>query len=291
MRIAISGASGFVGRALTAYFRGVGYEVIPITRPFFSDGRSAELTQLLEGCQVVINLAGASINRRWTKSYLKEMFESRILVTQKLVSALHETSIKPSLFISVSAVGYYPTTGSHDDYSEARGEGILADLCNAWEKEATQAPKEIRVVLPRLGIVLAPHGGALKKLLLPLIYFRVAAVIAPGTQPFPWIGLDDLVRAFEHIIESEQLQGVVNLVAPSKVTQKQFVTEIARHYKAIVTVKLPVILFKLLYGKGASFLTTGQSVTPSKLVRSGFNYLMPTVSSFCHYACRGLKKR
>lgn len=290
MKIAISGASGFVGTHLTTFFSELGHQVIPLTRAHFGKEQSNRLIQLLGECQVVINLAGATINKRWSNAYLKEMYESRILVTRKIVSALHKVPHKPALFISVSAVGYYATMGLHDEYSGVKGAGILADLCQAWEEEANQTPKEMRLVIARLGVVLAPHGGALAKMRLPLIYFRLATLIAPGSQPFAWISLEDVGRAFDHIIHNSQLAGVVNLVAPNRVTQKSFVTEIGRHYKAIATLKLPIILFKLLYGKGASFLTTGQSVVPAKLCESGFNYVTPTLTSYCDYLT-ALEKR
>ncbi|MGL4520309.1 MAG: TIGR01777 family oxidoreductase [Phocaeicola sp.] len=284
MRIAMSGASGFVGSYLTTFFTQLGHEVVPLGRAFWVETAANELIGVVESCQVVINLAGATINKRWSDSYVKEMYESRIGVTSRLVAALHKAKSKPALFISVSAVGYYATTGSHSDYSgSTKGKGLLADLCEAWEAEAAKAPQEVRLVVARLGIVLAPHGGALQKMLLPLSYFRMATVIAPGNQPFPWIGLEDLARSFLHIIHHQELEGVVNVVAPLTVTQREFTRALALQYKALFTIKLPVLLFKVLYGKGAYFVTTGQSVIPAKLVQSGFTYVTPTVASYSSF--------
>ncbi|MCS3281725.1 hypothetical protein NXV73_02145 [Bacteroides salyersiae] len=123
--------------------------------------------------------------------------------------------------LSASAVGYYPSAGTFDEYTNTRGEGFLPDLCYAREKEARRCPPQTRLVIARFGLVLSPDGGAMEQMLRPL-NMKFAAAIGPGTQPFPWISIDDLCRAMALFIEDDTLQGVFNLVAPQQITQAAF---------------------------------------------------------------------
>lgn len=194
MNIAITGASGFIGRHLTAFFTEQGHRVVPLGRPMFREGMLGYLVQALSHCDVIINLAGAPVNKRWTPEYKHELYDSRIRVTQRIVRALGAGRQKPRLMISASAVGYYPSAGTFDEYTNTRGEGFLPDLCYAWEKEARRCPPQTRLVIARFGLVLSPDGGAMEQMLRPL-NMKFAAAIGPGTQPFPWISIDDLCRA------------------------------------------------------------------------------------------------
>ena len=161
MNIAISGASGFIGRHLTAFLTEQGHRVVPLGRPMFREGTLGYLVQALSHCDVVINLAGAPISRRWTPEYKRELYDSRINVTHRIIRALGAVRRKPQLMISASAVGYYPLEGTFDEYTNTRGSGFLADLCYAWEKEAKRCPPEMRLVIARFGVVLSPDGGAM----------------------------------------------------------------------------------------------------------------------------------
>ena len=140
MNIAITGASGFIGRHLTAFFTEQGHRVVPLGRPMFREGMLGYLVQALSHCDVIINLAGAPVNKRWTPEYKHELYDSRIRVTQRIVRALGAGRQKPRLMLSASAVGYYPSAGTFDEYTNTRGEGFLPDLCYAWEKEARRCP-------------------------------------------------------------------------------------------------------------------------------------------------------
>ena len=164
MKIAISGASGFIGKRLSAFLELQGHQIVPLGRAMFRDNMSDQLIARLSQCEVVINLAGATINRRWTTEYKKELYNSRINVTRRLVQTINSLEQKPQLFISASAVGYYPTEGCHDDYSQERGEGFLSDLCCRWEAEAAKVHTDTRLVITRFGVVLSPDGGAFKEL-------------------------------------------------------------------------------------------------------------------------------
>lgn len=279
MNIAISGASGYIGKHLTDFLTKQGHSVVPLGRSMFREGMLGHLVQTLTHCDVVINLAGAPINKRWTPEYKHELYESRVLVTQRIVRALTTVRQKPRLLISASAVGYYPESNTYDEYSNIRGEGFLSDLCHAWEKEARHCPAETRLVITRFGVVLSADGGAMQKMLRPLQLTKVAAAVGPGNQSFPWIDIHDLCRAMEFIITQEELRGVVNLVAPQQITQLTFVSAMKKAYGALITVVVPAFLFRMMYGEAASFLTTGQQVRPTRLLENGFKFSVPTIET------------
>lgn len=277
MNIAISGATGFIGKHLTRFLTEEGHRVVPLGRSMFREGMSGHLVQTLSHCDVVINLAGAPINKRWTPEYKKELYDSRVHVTGYIVRAMEAVKNKPKLMISASAVGYYPQEGSFDEYANTRGEGFLSDLCYAWEKEAKRCPVDTRLVITRFGVVLSPAGGAMEQMMKPLQLARVAAAAGPGTQPFPWISLHDLCRAMGFIIRKEDIKGVCNFVVPQPISQFAFTRAMAKANHAWATIVVPRAFFRLLYGEGGSFLTTGQNVRPTRLLEAGFEFAVPTV--------------
>ena len=157
MNIAMTGTTGYIGKHLSSYLTEKGgHRVIPLGRSMFREGMSGLLIQTLAHCDVVINLAGAPINKRWTPEYKQELFNSRIVVTHRIIRALNAVKTKPKLMISASAVGYYPPEVEADEYTRTRGEGFLSDLCYAWEKEAKRCPEPTRLVITRFGVVLSP---------------------------------------------------------------------------------------------------------------------------------------
>ena len=188
MNIAMTGATGYIGKHLSNYLTEKGgHRIIPLGRSMFREGMSGHLIQTLTHCDVIINLAGAPINKRWTPEYKQELFNSRIVVTHRIIRALNAVKTKPKLMISASAVGYYPPEVEADEYTRTRGDGFLSDLCYAWEKEAKHCPQPTRLVITRFGVVLSPDGGAMQQMLRPLQATKVATAIGPGTQSFPWI--------------------------------------------------------------------------------------------------------
>ncbi|MGV8090945.1 MAG: TIGR01777 family oxidoreductase [Mangrovibacterium sp.] len=279
MKIAISGASGFVGTYLSRYFTNKGYVISPLNRKIFTT-ESADLTDILSQADVVINLAGASINHRWTESYKKELYDSRIITTRKIVETINRLDHKPELLISASAVGYYPSTGCYDEYHARKGEGFLSDLCAKWEQEAGRVSPDVRLAITRLGVVLAPKGGAFEKMVLPA-RLGVSTIIGTGNQAFSWIDITDLADAMEFIINNSNIDGVVNLVAPDQITNKELMKSIAKHYHSLLTIKIPAFVFRILFGESAEFMTEGQCVQPKKLLESGFVFKSSTIPDFC----------
>lgn len=279
MRIAISGASGFVGTYLTKTCKDRGYEIVPLNRFYFESGSEDLLRKAISGCEVVINLAGASINRIWTKSYKKEIYESRIPITRKIVSAINSLEVKPQLLISASAVGYYPSQGCFDEFNSRPGNKFLSKICIEWEQEAQKVNPEVRLAITRFGIILAPKGGAFGKMILPT-KLGIATVMGNGKQPFAWIDQKDHARAIEFIINHSEIKGIVNLVAPERITNFEFTTIIAKCLNSWMMLKVPATLLKLIMGEAASLLTEGQCVIPEKLLEAGFIFQSESMEDF-----------
>lgn len=278
MKVAISGASGFIGRHLSSFFTKQNWEVIPLGREILREEAIESLTNILDGCDVIINLAGAPLNRRWSKNYKQELLLSRLDVTDLIIQALFKTMKKPGVFISASATGYYPSDGEFDESYTGCANGFAALLCRKWESQARRCPEQTRLVITRFGLVLSQDGGVLQKMLRPLRCTKFSPVIATGKQPFPWISMTDLCRAMAFLIEHKELYGVFNLVSPQIITQKHFAEELGRRYHAWGTVHIPAFVFKLLYGKSASVLLSGQRVHPCRLLEAGFQFTYPSVT-------------
>ena len=279
MKIAISGSTGFIGTSLCQYLSTGDNEVVAIRRVLFEQENKKELNDLIATCDIVINLAGAPINKYWSYKYKKELYESRIFTTRMLVSAINKSG-KCRLFISTSAVGYYDSEKCYDESNASKGGSFLAELCKAWEREALNASTDVRVVIMRLGIVLAPEGGALKRMLLPIKTVGVAVVAGNGTQSFAWIDRDDLFKAISFIIANNSLQGVINLTAPEQLTQRKFAEILAHHYNKRYLIPIPSCVIKFVYGEASEVMLDGQCVIPKQLIETGFQFKSPTLKSY-----------
>lgn len=288
MNIVITGSTGYIGTHLSSFLMAeMGDRIIPVGRDLLRKDKQAQLVKVLSHCDTVIHLAGTPMGRRWTSRHLKEIYESRVAATACLVEAMRLADIRPKLFISVSAVGYYPSsdgreTGAQpvfDEYTRKHGDDFVSSLCMAWEHEAQQCPSSVRLVIVRLGVVLSPDGGAMYEMLKPVRRIRTTVLISSGTQPFPWIGMYDLCRAVAFLMERSDLQGVFNLVAPDRVMQKDFARIVSEVYKSWWKVKIPRWALALRYGKAASFLAVGQHVRPARLLENGFEFSTPTLDS------------
>ena len=277
MNIAISGASGFIGTYLSGYFTANGYNIFPLTRKILSD--ESELKKILSQSDVVINLAGAPINHRWTKSYKKELKDSRIISTHKIVNTINDMLEKPKLLISASAVGYYSLEGCYNEYNSIKGNSFLADLCEKWEEEAKQVSSEVRLVITRFGVVLAAEGGAFKEMMLPA-KLGIATVLGSGNQPFSWIDIADLGNAMDFIIKNRVIDGTVNFVAPEKITNRKLMKIAAKHYRSFFSIRIPEFVFRFIWGESAEFITQGQCIEPKKLLDSGFIFKTSNISDF-----------
>ncbi|MFA5850665.1 MAG: TIGR01777 family oxidoreductase [Bacteroidales bacterium] len=277
--IGITGASGFIGTSLTLYLEKQGYTIKHLNRGFtLAD---------VDICDIIINLAGASINRRWSSSAKKLIRESRIETTKRLVGFLNGSGSKRTiLLISASAIGIYPTCKSktdvdhkaYDEYSQERGDDFLTHTCIDWENEALKANSNLRVVIARFGVVLSNKGGALPKMSLPF-KFGVAGTIGNGKQLFSWIALEDLLRALAFLIEKEELNGVFNFTSPNPVNNSELTQTLARKYKCPIKLRIPSFAFKVVYGEASTLFTDGQRVLPKRLIENGFTFNFMTIDS------------
>jgi hypothetical protein len=250
-----------------------GYCIIRLPR-INESTTASDLQDMLKGVDIVINLAGAPIIGRWTSVYKKLVFNSRIITTRKLVETINSLDIKPKLFVSASAVGIYNSAGINSEYNYNKADDFLGELCNAWEAEASRVNSETRLVITRIGIVLDNSGGALKKIL-PLFRYGLGGRIASGKQGFSWIHSKDAIRAFEFLIENNQLSGVFNLTAPEMVDNNKFTKELAAVLKRPAYFHVPAQAIKLLFGEASVALLSGQFALPENLKNVGFEFCFP----------------
>ena len=301
-RIAITGATGFIGRALVRYLEANGHSTVRISRsaprPGFDDvqwdpaaGRLDPAP--LEGIDAAIHLAGETISERWTDSHRRAIRDSRVRSTAVLAEALARLERKPRVLVSGSATGIYgdrgdevlteeSSTGGYAAGSDAgkrnRGPAYLSLVCAEWEGAAEPAAAAgIRLVQPRPGPVFGAHGGILERLLPP---FRMGAggKVGDGRQWTSWIALSDHVRALEFLVLTESLRGPVNLVAPAPVTNAELSRALGRvlHRPALTT--LPAFAARIMFGEMAdALLLASQRVQPKKLLDAGFRFDHPTL--------------
>jgi uncharacterized protein (TIGR01777 family) len=272
--IAISGASGFVGTHIKKYFKPLGFQIIAISRDDLSN--EAVLKQKMAQSDIVINLAGANIIHKWSESYKKLLYNSRIDTTQKIVTAIKSCKNKPKVLVSTSAMGIYSNKKVNTEEDFEYGNDFLAKVCQDWEKEALKAKEDTRVAIFRFGIVLGKDGGALQTML-PPFKLGIGGTIGDGSQHFSFIHIDDLVKAYEFIINHEHLDGIFNLSAPQPTTNKGLTKALGKTLHRPTVLPVPQFVLRLMYGEGASVLTDGQSMVPKHLQDSGFEFQYKTI--------------
>ena len=277
MKISISGSTGFIGRRLIAQFQSMGWNVSSILRDDFKLN-DKEFSRKLEGAEVVINLAGAPIIKKWNESYKEELYNSRILTTRRIVKSIEQMNIKPKVFISNSAVGIYKSDIRCTENNAEYACDIVGKICIDWEKEALGAASFTRVVIFRIGVILDKNEGALKKMMLPF-RFGLGGKIGNGNQQFSWIHITDLLNAYIFAIHNESLSGVVNISSPHTVTNKEFTKALAKQLKRPSFIPVPPILLKILYGEGAQTLIEGKYAYPERLINFGFSFEFPEIQS------------
>jgi uncharacterized protein len=288
LRIAITGSTGLVGSQLVSFLRAGGHTVLPIVRKLTGapdeihwNPQTGDIDATgLEGVDAVIHLAGASIaDGRWTQVQKHRIEESRVSGTSLLAETLAKLSRPPKVFVSASAVGFYGDRGeSIITENMLQGDGFLSGVCAAWEGAADAAREAgIRVVHPRLGIVLAGGGGMLSKLL-PLFRIGGGGRLSDGGQFMSWVALDDLLGILLESVTNERISGPVNAVSPNPVTNRDFTEILARvvHRPAIVPAPAPFL--RIALGQMADeLLLASQRAVPQCLAREGFAFDFPSL--------------
>lgn len=286
VNIAITGATGLLGRALSDSFRSRGHDVTPIgrSRPAGGAGvnwdpdRGTIEAARLEGMDAVVHLAGESIaSGRWNAAKKRRILESRVKGTTLLARTLAGLARRPGVLVSASAVGYYGDRGAEMlDESATPGDDFLATVCKEWETATRPASDSgIRTVRTRFGMVLSPDGGALAEILMP---FRlgVGGVIGSGRQYMSWVSLDDVVGAIDHAIATPELSGPVNVTAPGAVTNREFTKTLGRVLSRPTILPLPGFAARLLLGEMVDLLLLSSArVVPARLQATGYRFRHP----------------
>ena len=285
MRVAVTGASGLIGGALVPFLRAGGDDVLRLVRRTPQapdearwDPESGEVdASALGSVDAVVHLAGENIaGGRWTEARKARLRASRVGPTRRLAETLGRLKRKPHVFVSASALGYYGHRG--DTWlteKDSPADDFLGRLSVEWERATAPAQEAgIRVVSPRIGIVLSPAGGALAKILLPF-KAGLGGVVGPGTQYMSWIALDDLVGAIRHLLERSDLAGPVNAVSPSPVTNAELTKTLGRVLGRPTLVPVPVFALRLALGEMADTLLASTRLRPERLLATGYAFRFP----------------
>lgn len=297
MKVAITGATGFVGSRLVERLHFQDDRILVLTRNSerakgifppsaypnlevvaYTPQQSGAWQESVAGCQGVVNLAGAPLaEKRWTPEWKKEIIDSRKLGTEKLVEAIAAAQPKPSVLVNASAVGYYGTskTATFDETSSP-GDDFLAGVCQTWEA-AAQPVKQVgtRLVILRLGIVLG-MGGAIAKMIPPFKLFA-GGPIGSGNQWFSWIHREDLVNLIVESLRNPEIEGVFNATTPNPVRMAEFCRTFGQVLNRPSWLPVPSFAIEVLLGDGAIVVLNGQEVLPKRTLASGFEYQYPTV--------------
>lgn len=289
-RIAVTGSSGLIGSALVGHLKEQGYEVQRLVRRKATT--SEEITwdpqagtvdlDALDGVHGVIHLAGAGVgDKRWTKKYRATILNSRLLGTTAIAYAVEK--VKPSVFISASAIGYYGETGNRAVTENDRvGDDFLATVCREWEAAADLAGS-VRTVKIRTGLVLDPVGGALGRML-PLFRLGVGGKLGSGNQWWSWITLHDEINAITHLLNSS-LSGPVNLTSPFPVTNQEFTGTLARSLHRPALFPVPGFALKIALGGFSTEILGSKKVLPSVLSEDGFAFDYPHLTGALAALC------
>lgn len=290
MKIVVAGGTGFIGEPLVKRLILRGDDVSVLTRdpskltagkPLLWDGRtSGPWSDHVAGADVIINLAGENIaGGRWTAERKARLISSRIEPTRALIEAIRAEPGRKRTFVNASAVGFYGDRADEElDEMSRRGNGFLADVVDQWERAARSAETIARLVILRFGVVLAPDGGALQKMLVP---FKLGAggPIAGGTQWMSWIDREDLIRFIEWVIDHESARGVYNATAPDPTRSRDFARELGRVLHRPAIMPTPAFALRLMFGEMADeTLIAGQRVTPRRAEAEGFRFEAPRLA-------------
>lgn len=279
--ILISGATGLIGKALVKKLQSKGYEVRILSRSkqenslYWDIDKGIIDESAFENLDAIIHLAGAPISKRWTNSYKKELYDSRVKSCDLLFQYASKLNSKLSTFITASGANYYGTKNSSKIYKESdeHEPDFLGQMCYDLEKSAQEFEKlGTRVCALRTSAVLSYQGGMLKELK-PMVKASVLSPLGSGNQILPWIHLDDIVNMYCYLLENQSLEGPFNAVASEITTNKEFTQKLMRaHGKSIVLPKVPAFILNLALGEMSEILLKGSALSNEKIKKAGFQF-------------------
>lgn len=292
MKIAVTGATGTIGRAVVGALRERGDQVVALSRDAerardtlgvevreWSDPQGEPAPAVaLAGADGVIHLLGEPVAQRWSDRARREIRASRVDGTRNLVAGLRQAEPRPRVLVSQSASGYYGPRGDERvDETEPAADDFLARVCVDWEAEAVRAEElGVRVARTRTGVVLAKGGGALAKML-PPFKLGIGGPVAGGRQYVPWVHLDDVVGALLFCLDTAAADGPLNVSAPEPVTNRELSKALGRVLRRPAVAPVPALALKLLYGGMAQIVTTGVRSVPRRLEDLGYSFARPNI--------------
>lgn len=285
--ILITGATGLIGREIVKQYHQKGYFVNYLStskdkyqntktyKGFYWNPETSEIdTKAFNNVDTIINLAGASISKRWTKAYKKQIVSSRVNSLQLLFNTINEQKIPIKHLISASAIGYYPSSDIHyyEENFEAEPNGFLQEVTALWEAEAQNFKTiGVKTSIIRIGLVLASNGGALPEFVKPIKYY-VGSSLGSGNQWQSWIHIKDLARLFL-FVENHKIEGIYNAVAPNAIHQKEIIKSIASILERPLWMpNVPAFILKLILGEMSSIVLQSQRISSKKIESQGFNF-------------------
>jgi len=301
MKLLLTGCTGFIGRELIPLLVNEGHDLTVISRQSkeklrikannstlriiqmnpteSSDWEKEEIRSSLKSCEGVINLAGEPIaEKRWTEDHCKEITNSRLDTTKNLIQSLRNLNKSPKVLINASAIGFY---GSHPqtEFTEENvpGDDYLSNVCKEWESIAKEKPRATRLLIIRIGIVLAKDGGALGKML-PIFKAGLGGAIGDGKQWMSWIHRTDLCNLINESIKNSSLSGVINGVAPNPIRMNEFAYSLGKALGRPSLLAVPGPILKLILGDGARVVLEGQNVKSKKFKKLKFKFTFPTIN-------------
>ncbi len=283
--ILITGATGLIGKYLVKLFLQDEFDIILLTQKISNAQKTFPSIKKIiswdnisalskDKIEVIINLAGTNLDaKRWTGNFKKEIYDSRIESTRKIVELIGKMGSKPEVLINASGVDFYGDTGDRDIGEDApMADSFMGNLVNDWEAEALKAQKfGVRVVCLRTGFVVSRNSKAFKKMLMPLKYF-VGGFAGSGKQYLSWIDIDDLVRIYSFCVNNKSMTGAVNASSPYPETMKNFSKQIGKLLHRPAFFRVPAFVLKIMFGGISELILSGRKALPVKLLNAGFSF-------------------
>mgnify|MGYP000862276191 CR=1 FL=1 len=272
MKVAISGSGGYIASKLIEMLAHSNYTIIRIQREHLRDVTT--LVSIIDGTDVVINLAGAPIFRRWTKKHKEEILERRVQSTKNIVKAINQLVYekRPKLLISASAIGIYKPGLIHTESIYSLDDSFVSNIVLNWENATSDLSPDVRKVIFRIGLVLGKDSKTIQNLL-PVFKLGLGGKLGSGKQPFPFIDINDAVRGILWSIRNEKAKGIYNLVSPQHITNEEFTKALAKAVKRPAIFAVPSVILQLLLGERSTLLLKNPIVYPENLINQGFVYL------------------